>query len=176
MFYSWIGLPVPVDAHKQMICQQTERPTAGLDPRCTNTKNQFPNEPEGLRQFRDQRWKALGEKIQIFWVQFCIIIFWPLIFQNMLKLGLNKVEPKRTGVALPNTPMLRGLRSIWGALVCAGIDFYVVKEVKLICLHLIISCSRVPAIFSYACINLLVRYQKSLIANWIYARNALPTH
>ena len=27
----------------------------------THTKNQFANEPEGLRQFRDQRWKALGK-------------------------------------------------------------------------------------------------------------------
>ena len=25
-------------------------------------KNQFANEPEGLRQFRDHRWKALGKE------------------------------------------------------------------------------------------------------------------
>ena len=25
-------------------------------------KNQFANEPEGLRHFRDHRWKALGEE------------------------------------------------------------------------------------------------------------------
>ena len=28
----------------------------------THTKNQFGKQPEGLRQFRDRRWKALGEK------------------------------------------------------------------------------------------------------------------
>ena len=35
--------------------------TAGLDVQYELTKNQFPDEPEGLRQFRDHRWKALGE-------------------------------------------------------------------------------------------------------------------
>ena len=28
----------------------------------THTKNQFANEPEGTRQFRDHHWKVLGEK------------------------------------------------------------------------------------------------------------------
>ena len=36
--------------------------TAGLPILRTHTKNQFGKQPEGLRQFRDRRWKALGEE------------------------------------------------------------------------------------------------------------------
>ena len=36
--------------------------TAGLTISETHTKKLFANEPEGLRQFQDQRWKALGEE------------------------------------------------------------------------------------------------------------------
>ena len=36
--------------------------TAGLPIRYPPTNNQFANEPEGLRHFRDHRWKALGEE------------------------------------------------------------------------------------------------------------------
>ena len=36
--------------------------TAGLLISYTHTNNQFANEPEGLRHFRDHRWKALGEE------------------------------------------------------------------------------------------------------------------
>ena len=38
--------------------------TAGLLFLETHTNNQFANEPEGLRHFRDHRWKALGEENQ----------------------------------------------------------------------------------------------------------------
>ena len=36
--------------------------TAGLPISETHTNNQFADEPEEIRQFRDHRWKALGEK------------------------------------------------------------------------------------------------------------------
>ena len=36
--------------------------TAGLLISDTHTNNYFANEPEGLRHFRDHRWKALGEE------------------------------------------------------------------------------------------------------------------
>ena len=36
--------------------------TAGLDIQYEPTKNQFTNETEGLRHFRDHRWKALDEE------------------------------------------------------------------------------------------------------------------
>ena len=36
-------------------------PTAELLFLETHTKNQFGKQPEGLRHFRDHRWKALGE-------------------------------------------------------------------------------------------------------------------
>ena len=36
--------------------------TAGLPISETHTKNQFADKPEGLRQFRDHRWKALDEE------------------------------------------------------------------------------------------------------------------
>ena len=35
--------------------------TAGLPISETHTKNRFANEPEGLQQFQDRRWKALGK-------------------------------------------------------------------------------------------------------------------
>ena len=35
---------------------------AGLPISKTHTKNQFADQPEGLRHFRDHRWKALGKK------------------------------------------------------------------------------------------------------------------
>ena len=40
----------------------TKDPTAGLDPQCTHTKNQFPEKTEGLRQIRDHVRKALDEE------------------------------------------------------------------------------------------------------------------
>ena len=36
--------------------------TAGLPILWTHTNNQFANKPEGLRHFRDHRWKALGKE------------------------------------------------------------------------------------------------------------------
>ena len=36
--------------------------TAGLPILWTHTNNQFADELEGLRHFRDHRWKALGEE------------------------------------------------------------------------------------------------------------------
>ena len=42
--------------------QEQEHTTAGLLFLETHTNNQFANEPEGLRHFRDHRWKALSEK------------------------------------------------------------------------------------------------------------------
>ena len=42
--------------------RKKNRSTAGLPISQTQTKNQFGKEPEGLRQFRDHRWKALGEE------------------------------------------------------------------------------------------------------------------
>ena len=36
--------------------------TAGLSISDTHTKNQFANEPEGLRHFRGYHWKALGKE------------------------------------------------------------------------------------------------------------------
>ena len=38
-----------------------EKATAGLLILRKHTNKYFANEPEGLRQFRDHRWKALGE-------------------------------------------------------------------------------------------------------------------
>ena len=35
--------------------------TARLDAQYEPTKNQFASKPEGLQQFRDQGWKALGK-------------------------------------------------------------------------------------------------------------------
>ena len=45
-----------VEKTRQNVC------TAGLSVNYKPTKNQFASEPEELRQFRDHRWKSLGEK------------------------------------------------------------------------------------------------------------------
>ena len=39
---------------------EEQEDTAGLSISETHTENQFPNKPEGLRQFKNHRWKALG--------------------------------------------------------------------------------------------------------------------
>ena len=47
--------------HKTCIIATVGMYTAGLLISYTHTNNQFAKQPEGLRQFRDHRWKALGE-------------------------------------------------------------------------------------------------------------------
>ena len=54
--------------------------TAELPVSETHTKNQFADKPEGLRQFRDQCWKALGEENSDMPGIFSVIIFELLIF------------------------------------------------------------------------------------------------
>ena len=49
----WVSAPVECFAKSS---------TAGLLISYEPTNNQFANEPEGLRHFRDHRWKALGEE------------------------------------------------------------------------------------------------------------------
>ena len=54
-----------VDNHcfsKNVSISRHQSVTAGLPISDTHTKNQFANGPEGLRHFRDHRWKALGEE------------------------------------------------------------------------------------------------------------------
>ena len=48
-----------VPAQDKLICRNSD--TAGLPMQWTHTNNQFAKQPEGLRHFRDHRWKALGE-------------------------------------------------------------------------------------------------------------------
>ena len=80
------------------------------------------------------------------WSIFCKIYFWPLIFWNMWKQGLNKNRPSWIGFASSNTRLLR-YQTLLRCIGSYGNYFFnVVKEVKLICVRLIISCSRVPAI------------------------------
>ena len=42
--------------------ETSQTSTAGLSFSEMHTKNKFANEPEGLRQFQDHRWKVLSEK------------------------------------------------------------------------------------------------------------------
>ena len=51
--------------------------TAGLDVQYEPTKNQFSDEPEGLQQFRDHRWKALGKENPDLPGIFSVVICWP---------------------------------------------------------------------------------------------------
>ena len=48
--------------YKQITIKAIIINTAGLLISDTHKNNQFANEPEGLRHFRDHRWKALGEE------------------------------------------------------------------------------------------------------------------
>ena len=52
--FDFISTYLGLAPHKKLI--------AGLPILRTHTKNQFANKPEGLRHFRDHRWKALGEE------------------------------------------------------------------------------------------------------------------
>ena len=70
---------------------------------------------KGYDNFQTTVENILVRRIQIFWVQFCITIFWTLIFQNTWKLGLKTLEPEKIGFALSNTLMPRSqvlLRSL----------------------------------------------------------------
>ena len=57
--FIWINLPPKL---QNFVNPKQAVNTAGLDIQYEPTKNQFANEPEGLRHFRDHRWKALGEE------------------------------------------------------------------------------------------------------------------
>ena len=46
----------------EKLALNTSESTAGLDAQYEPTKNQFQNEPEGLRQFQDHHRKAFGEE------------------------------------------------------------------------------------------------------------------
>ena len=128
------------------------------------TKKYFASEPEGLRQFRDHRWKLLGEEnSDLPGSIFCDHV-WPLILKQVKMWSQQK-----------------GTRQIWIRLVkysaselsdpsevhrmVGKLIVRLVKEVKLICVSSIISCSCIPAIFSlYTSISYLI-IKKSIIPN-----------
>ena len=57
-------------------------------------KNQFAGEPEGLRQFRDHRWKAPDEENSDLPGLFSVIIFDLLIFKTNESTALTKIDPE----------------------------------------------------------------------------------
>ena len=87
--YRWIGTPVS---------------------RCTRQINSRKKQ-KGLQQIRDHVRKTLDEEIQIYCVYFCVIHFWPLIFQNMRKQGPNKNIHDRIGFSSssPQVPRSQAL-------------------------------------------------------------------
>ena len=88
-------------------------------------KKQFVSKPQGLQQFRDHCWKALGKENSE----------WPQ--QNKTRqIWIRLVKYSSTKVSdLSEGPQIIG-----------KLIFHLVKEVKLICVHSIILCSRVPEI------------------------------
>ena len=67
-------------------------PTAGLDVQYEPTKKQFANEPEGLRHFRDHRWKALGkENLDLLCIFFSDHFFDLLFFKTSQSMAPTKI-------------------------------------------------------------------------------------
>ena len=54
-------------------------------------KNQFADEPEGLQQFQDHRWKALGGENLDLTGLFSVIIFDLLIFKTSENMAPTKI-------------------------------------------------------------------------------------
>ena len=88
----------------------------------TRREKWFPNEPEGLRQFRDRYWKALSRENP----NLLSLFFWSVFDLSFFETEVSELS-----------------EILWFV---RGLIFKVVKEVKLICVHSIILCSRVPAI------------------------------
>ena len=125
----------------------------------SNTSRQtinLPTNQKGYDKSETTIEKLSARRIQICWVYFSVIIFDLLFF----KTSQNMAPKKYT-------------RQIW---ILSESNFQLVKDVKLICVRLIISCLRVPAIIYFVFIDFQRNYQKSTIAYYIYARYARPTH
>ena len=108
---------------------------------------------KGYNKTKTNVGKLLARRIQTFRLYFCVIIFWPLIFQNKWKYVPNANIPGRFGFALSNTCLPRSeilLRSLF-----LLANWFLVKEVQLICARLII------------CID-LVRTSDSLVRNIVF--------
>ena len=75
------------------------RVTAGLDVQYELTKNQFANEPEGLRQFQDHRWKALGKENQDLLGLFLYNLFLTSFFKITFEIMPKQNRPLRFGFA-----------------------------------------------------------------------------
>ena len=121
--YSWIGFLSTYA--KKSIPEQTKRVATNLRPRTESSRR--------------------GESRYAFWVYFCVVHFLPLIFkttsqitpkQKYNKNQIRLVKYSCTEVSGPSD-VTRFVREL---------IFYLVKELKLICVHSIILCPRVPAI------------------------------
>ena len=120
--------------------------TAGLDPsrntqkincRKTARATTIPRPPS------ESFWRGESKSALTIFVKFFFDLFFRNKFPNIVQRKIVKKEsdsPRRILVC-------RGLISFWGALVRPAIDS--LKEVKLICVPSIISCSRVPVINYY---------------------------
>ena len=90
--------------------------------------------------------KLLARRIQICWVYFCVIHISPFFRNNFLNNVWTKVVPaKLDGLVKYSSAEVSDSSEVpqfFGKLI-----FWLVQEVKLICVCSIISCSRIPAIF-----------------------------
>ena len=67
---------------RSLPCVVSRSCTVGLPISDMHTDNQFANEPEGLRHFRDHRWKALSEENPDLSGPFCLGIILKVILNN----------------------------------------------------------------------------------------------
>ena len=151
--YSWIA--DQLSAHEKLICQRTRRATTIPRPPLKALSKKNPHLPG-----------------QIFCDHFLVSCF-----LNQRKYGPNKKEPGRFGFSSSNTrlPRSQTLLRFLGSM--ANYFFsHVVKEIELICVCSIISCSRVPAIVQYE--TSFFYFFKNSIQQTTqnYARNVCLTH
>ena len=85
------------------LCEVRVEHTAGLPISKTHKKHQFADKPEGLRQFRDHHWKALGKENLNLPGFFFVINFSNFLFNITSQIMSKQKEPGRFEFTSSNT-------------------------------------------------------------------------
>ena len=120
--------------------------TAGLLISFPHTKINFPANQKGYDNSKTTIGKLLAREIQIFRVHFSVIIF-DLLFLKQVKTRPEQKLTRQIWIRLVEYSSAEVSDLSEGPRIDVKLIFYLVKEVKLICVRLIILCLRVPVMF-----------------------------
>ena len=142
--------------------------TAGLDLQYTNTKNKFPKKSEGLRQIRDHCWKALGKDNLNMLCLFLCDPFWH-IFNITFQITSKQKQTSQIQIRLVEYSSFEVSDPSEVPRFLTKLIFQLVKEVKLICVRSIKSCSRVSVIGQYE--TSILRFFSKVVSNKLELRS-----